>query len=393
MKKILPYIFVLVAAFGVFVFPPKAIAAEDICVGLTPGSRAWDSNGCTPARAIPATPMTTTTNESLGKCTEGTTVTADTKTACEGRGGTWAANAAAPMPVPLTPTVTCKSNETLVNGKCTKEDPSKYTLLAPLSPELNTFDTSQPNAFSTYLNIMIKIFIGICAVLAMLMIVIGGLEYMTSELISSKEHGKERIMNAIFGLLLALGSYALLNTINPDLLKVEVAIDPATLQVFQDEQEAPPTPADYATSAPSGAVNLCTTGVQQITTSNKAQFIVCNTIAIKLQNMVNLANAQGIHLSGGGFRTKARQIQLRAQNCGGNNDASIYQKPSSSCRPPTAVPGTSRHESGLAIDLKCDGDTIHAHDNKCFIWLSQNAAAYGFYNYPPEAWHWSTDGK
>ncbi|HTE49214.1 MAG TPA: hypothetical protein VK675_04890 [Candidatus Paceibacterota bacterium] len=122
-----------------------------------------------------------------------------------------------------------------------------YQLLAPLPCEKNTpgcdangqlktFDAAQSNtALGAYLNLMIKVFIGICAVLSVVMIVIGGLEYMTSELISSKEHGKERIRNALLGLLIALGSYALLFTINPDLLNSEPKIDTASVP-------APPAP-------------------------------------------------------------------------------------------------------------------------------------------------------
>ena len=68
---------------------------------------------------------------------------------------------------------------------------------------------------------MIKIFIGLCAVLAVVMIVIGGLEYMTSELAHTKESGKDRITHAVLGLLIALGAYALLFTINPDLIKID----------------------------------------------------------------------------------------------------------------------------------------------------------------------------
>jgi len=55
------------------------------------------------------------------------------------------------------------------------------------------------------------------------MIVIGGIEYMTTELISSKEAGKERIRGAILGLLLALGAWTLLNQINPDILKTDLS--------------------------------------------------------------------------------------------------------------------------------------------------------------------------
>lgn len=72
--------------------------------------------------------------------------------------------------------------------------------------------------FGNYLNIMIKIIIGFAAVLAMVMIVVGGIEYMTSDLVSSKEAGKETITHAILGLLLALGAFLILNTINPKLL-------------------------------------------------------------------------------------------------------------------------------------------------------------------------------
>ena len=111
----------------------------------------------------------------------------------------------------------------------------KYKLLAPITTSNGDgtgvfFDQGELNsqgkniALSKYLNTMIRIFIGLCAVLAVIMIVMGGIEYMTSELVSSKEAGKSRITEALLGLLIALGSYALLNTINPDLLKLDVDI-------------------------------------------------------------------------------------------------------------------------------------------------------------------------
>ena len=112
-------------------------------------------------------------------------------------------------------------------------DSKSYVLLAPLpcaekTPGCEegvqkTFDpTQKENVLGAYLNTLLRIFIALCAILAMIMIVIGGLEYMTSELVSSKESGKHKITGAIFGLILALGAYALLNTINPDLLNTEL---------------------------------------------------------------------------------------------------------------------------------------------------------------------------
>ena len=107
-----------------------------------------------------------------------------------------------------------------------KEDHTitKYEPLAPLpNPDktgelLTSINTADTCAFGKYLNIVIKLFFGICAVLAMIMIVIGGVQYMTTELISSKESAKHSITGAIFGFLLALSAYLLLNTINPKLL-------------------------------------------------------------------------------------------------------------------------------------------------------------------------------
>lgn len=115
-----------------------------------------------------------------------------------------------------------------------------YNLLAPLpcttpneagcvNGQRTSIDVVGSGGLGKYLNMMLRIFIGVCAILAMAMIVIGGLEYMTSELVSSKESGKHKITGALLGLVLALGSYALLNTINPNLLKVDVNIDQVSL--------------------------------------------------------------------------------------------------------------------------------------------------------------------
>jgi len=54
-----------------------------------------------------------------------------------------------------------------------------------------------------------------------------------------------------------------------------------------------------------------------------------------------------------GFRTRAEQIELRRLHCG-PTDYDIYERPAMECRPPTAIPGTSQHERGLAVDLGGD---------------------------------------
>lgn len=106
-----------------------------------------------------------------------------------------------------------------------------YSPLATLPFIDKQVNTSDPSSFSLYLDAMIKIFIGLCAVLAVIQIFIGGIKYMTSELISKKEEGKEIITGALLGLLLAMGAYALLNTINPSLLNSDFYLPDTKIEV------------------------------------------------------------------------------------------------------------------------------------------------------------------
>jgi hypothetical protein len=112
-----------------------------------------------------------------------------------------------------------------------------------------------------------------------------------------------------------------------------------------------------------------------------------------LEAMLSAASSDGITLCGGGYRDPAEQIALREAHCGSSYYA-IYEAPSSSCSPPTARPGTSNHEQGLAVDFTCNGGgAISSQSSPCFVWLDNNAANYGFYNLPSEPWHWSNDGS
>jgi hypothetical protein len=104
-------------------------------------------------------------------------------------------------------------------------------------------------------------------------------------------------------------------------------------------------------------------------------------MAMQLQGMISAAQADGVALSGTGYRPYERQVELRTQNCGTSHYA-IYEAPSSSCSPPTAKPGFSNHEGGQAVDFTSG-----------LPWLFDHANNYGFFNYAPEPWHWSRDGQ
>jgi LAS superfamily LD-carboxypeptidase LdcB len=120
---------------------------------------------------------------------------------------------------------------------------------------------------------------------------------------------------------------------------------------------------------------------------------VASSIAGNLQSLLNAASSSGVSMCGGGYRSSAGQIETRRNNCGTSN-YDIYQKPAGDCSPPTARPGQSMHERGLAVDFTCNGGgAISSQSSPCFRWLDGNASRYGFYNLPSEPWHWSSNGN
>jgi hypothetical protein len=118
---------------------------------------------------------------------------------------------------------------------------------------------------------------------------------------------------------------------------------------------------------------------------------VAGDVAAAVERLLADAHEAGISMCGYGYRDPADQIAVRRANCGTSNYA-IYQAPSSYCSPPTARPGTSMHEQGLAIDFTVGGGTIGS-GTSAYSWLRSNAVNYGLYNLPGEPWHWSVDGN
>ena len=118
---------------------------------------------------------------------------------------------------------------------------------------------------------------------------------------------------------------------------------------------------------------------------------VHESIADKLLALLKAASRDGIRLGGGGYRSSQSQINLRRAHCGTSNWA-IYSKPSYQCRPPTARPGASMHERGLAVDFTQNGRALWSNTSG-YRWLKRNASKYGFRNLPSEPWHWSVNGR
>lgn len=106
-----------------------------------------------------------------------------------------------------------------------------YTLLAPI-PGLEKINDSA--GIGGYLEKIFLIGIGLAGVLAVVMIVINGIVYMGDESVFGKTKAKERILMAIGGLVLALGAWVVLNTINPDLVGSTLSIKSVDIEIVGD---------------------------------------------------------------------------------------------------------------------------------------------------------------
>lgn len=101
-----------------------------------------------------------------------------------------------------------------------------YGFLAPL-PGIDQIESGQ--GFSTYINVVVKLVIKIASLIAVIIIVISGIQTMTTEVLSEKIAARQKIQSALVGLLIALGVFLILDTINPDLTNIKIKLANDTL--------------------------------------------------------------------------------------------------------------------------------------------------------------------
>lgn len=78
---------------------------------------------------------------------------------------------------------------------------------------------------SEYLSGMLRLIIALGGAVAVLMAIVGGVQYVASGIApSAKNDAKARITNAFIGLAIILTAYLLLNTINPDLVNFKLSL-------------------------------------------------------------------------------------------------------------------------------------------------------------------------
>lgn len=103
---------------------------------------------------------------------------------------------------------------------------------------------TQVRNLGQYLQVIYVWAVRIAAILAVVVIMVGGLLWLTSAGADRLGKAKELIGNAVIGLLIAVGSYLILQTINPDLVRLSLPRTMMLRPVFAGAKFCSGVPAD-----------------------------------------------------------------------------------------------------------------------------------------------------
>jgi hypothetical protein len=241
----------------------------------------------------------------------------------------------------------------------------------PNGKELNNSDILQ------YLSNLYTFAIAIAGGLAVIRIVYSGIKYMLSDIVTDKGEAKKSIQAAVYGLLMALGSYVFLYTLNPNLVKFNLNIQqtaPMTgsgVELIEQNE-----PVYNPTAGPSGAGSPKYTGdVSGINWNDpnqkiseyftvgdvtKGQSARIPTTTEDMQRIVGMA----------------QELDLVRQAWGSDIEFTSWNRPPAVNASVGGVSG-SQHMNGIAVDISPTNGDLKGMQQ----WLSQNwTGGMGTYN-------------
>lgn len=178
-----------------------------------------------------------------------------------------------------------------------------FTPLAPL-PGLSDNGTVNP---ATFVEKLFRFGVTLAIFLTVIMITIGGFQYMTTDSMSKKGEGKKTITEAITGLVLVLISWLILNTVNPNLNKL-----PATLgQLKCKDAQGNELSCAYMARLKNGGVDNAALG--QIAAAARNDIVRLEQEAADLQKLAETALLNGNRAGADSYIQQA-EAKLRESN-------------------------------------------------------------------------------
>ena len=106
-----------------------------------------------------------------------------------------------------------------------------FTALAPITGLTDTTGAVNSQDLANFFNNLYKYLVGLAGILAVIEIIWGGLEISTKDSVSKKSDGRERIIQALLGLVLVLSPYLVFYIINPSILNLSLNLPPINLAI------------------------------------------------------------------------------------------------------------------------------------------------------------------
>ncbi len=107
--------------------------------------------------------------------------------------------------------------------------PSEFVPLAPIPGLTDSAAVRESADLADFFNSLYRILIGLAAIIAVVEIMIGGFQIATNDSVSKKSDGKERIKQALLGLVLVLLPVFVFSLINPSILNLDIVWQPLGL--------------------------------------------------------------------------------------------------------------------------------------------------------------------
>jgi hypothetical protein len=165
------------------------------------------------------------------------------------------------------------------------------------------------------------------------MIVIGAITYLSTDAFSGKTEGKEIMLNAVLGLVIALGAWVILNTINPNLASnLRITIPAVRFNQKFEPEDSVGAGTNVIT------VNTVGGGSQTITNCDESQMAQVNAFGHTFK----------IHQ---GLVDSINDINTQWLANGGNSWYKIDTIYGYNCRKVRGTSSWSAHAFGMAVDI------------------------------------------
>lgn len=160
--------------------------------------------------------------------------------------------------------------------------PTEVTSVFPIQLGVKIGGVGEVNGLAEYINLAYRYLVTVVLTVAIIMVVWGGFKYLLGASMSSIQSGKETIKDALIGMMLVLGAYMILSTVNPATTVLKL---PSIERVACKNLDIPPALASDRCNEDSD----CASGVHCVQT----QFVFRTDLDEVVGSAVRLGSAAG----------------------------------------------------------------------------------------------------